>query len=228
AFDECSPYPCSREQALQAVRRTTDWAKRCRDAHAEVEKQSLFGIIQGSVYEDLRIKSAREIVSADFPGYAIGGLSVGEPADEMYRILEKVVPEMPEDKPRYLMGAGSPDYLVNGVIRGIDMFDCVLPTRLGRNGTILTSRGRIIIRDALYAGDFGPMDEQCDCYACRNFSRAYVRHLIKSGEVLGIRLTTWHNIRFLINLMKNTRKAIMEDRLEDFKNDFFKSYGYEK
>ncbi len=226
AFDECSPYPCPYEQAAAAAARTTRWAERCRIAHTNTGKQSLFGIVQGSTYSDLRLKSARELTAIGFPGYAIGGLSVGEPADEMYRILDETLPELPEDKPRYLMGAGSPDYLIEGVSRGVDMFDCVLPTRLGRNGTVLTSHGRIIIRDASYARDFAPIDEECDCYACRNFTRAYIRHLIKSGEVLGIRLTTWHNIRFLINLMKNVRAAIMEDRLESFRDEFFKSYGY--
>jgi len=141
-------------------------------------------------------------------------------------MLECTVPLLPEDKPRYLMGVGSPDYLIEGAIRGIDMFDCVLPTRIGRNGTVITSRGRVIIRDAAYARDYSPLDPECDCYCCRNFTRAYIRHLIKAGEVLGIRLTTWHNLRFLLKLMEDVRKAIMEDRLGDFRNEFFSKFGY--
>lgn len=226
AFDECTPYPCDYDYAKRSLERTTRWAKRCKEAHKNIEKQSLFGIIQGSTYKDLRIQSAKEITDIGFPGYAIGGLSVGEPAEVMYEMLECTVPLMPEDKPRYLMGVGSPDYLIEGSIRGIDMFDCVLPTRIGRNGTVMTSRGKLIIRDAAYARDFSPIDPECDCYACRNFSRAYIRHLLKADEILGIRLTTWHNIRFLINLMKKIRQAIMEDRLLDFRNEFFSAYGY--
>jgi len=226
AFDECTPYPCDYEYAKKSLERTTRWAERCKKTHKNMEKQSLFGIVQGGMYKDLRIQSAREIVSLDFPGYAIGGLSVGEPAELMYEMLDCTVPELPEDKPRYLMGVGSPDYLIEGSIRGIDMFDCVLPTRLGRNGTVMTSRGRIIIRDAAYARDYTSLDPECDCYTCRNFTRAYIRHLLKANEVLGIRLTTWHNLRFLINLMKKVREAIMEDRLGDFKDEFFRSYGY--
>lgn len=226
AFDECIPYPCDYEYAKKSLERTTRWAKRCKDAHKNTEQQALFGIVQGGTYGDLRIESAKQLLELDFPGYAIGGLSVGEPAEKMYEMLECTVPLLPKDKPRYLMGVGSPDYLIEGSIRGIDMFDCVLPTRIGRNGTVLTSRGRVIIRDAAYARDFSPIDPECDCYACRNFTRAYIRHLLKSGEVLGIRLTTWHNLRFLINLMKKIRKAIMEDRLGDFRNEFFESFGY--
>ncbi|MCX7920674.1 MAG: tRNA guanosine(34) transglycosylase Tgt [Clostridia bacterium] len=228
AFDECIPYPCEFDYAKKSLERTTRWAKRCKEAHKNTDKQALFGIIQGGTYKELRIQSAHEILEIDFPGYALGGLSVGEPAEEMYAMLECTVPLMPEDKPRYLMGVGSPDYLVEGAIRGIDMFDCVLPTRIGRNGTIMTSRGKIIVRDAKYARDFSPMDPECDCYACRNFTRAYIRHLLKANEVLGIRLTTWHNLRFLLNLMKKVRQAIMEDRLADFRKEFFTNYGYIK
>jgi len=225
-FDECIPYPSEYNYAKEALKRTTRWAKRCREFHKYMETQALFGIVQGGMYNDLRRESALELMELDFPGYSIGGLSVGEPSELMYDILENTVPLLPADKPRYLMGVGSPDYLIEGAIRGIDMFDCVLPTRIGRNGTILTSEGRIIIRDAKYARDYGPMDPKCDCYACKNFSRAYVRHLLKVNEVLGIRLTTWHNLRFLINLMKMVRQAIMEDRLGSFRNEFFESFGY--
>lgn len=226
AFDECIPYPCSHDYAKKSLERTTRWAKRCKEAHKDTDKQSLFGIIQGGVYADLRKQSALELLELDFPGYAIGGLSVGEPAEDMYAMLEATVPLLPADRPRYLMGVGSPDYLIEGAIRGIDMFDCVLPTRIGRNGTIMTSAGRVIIRDAKYASSLEPMDPECDCYACRNFTRGYVRHLIKTNELLGLRLATWHNLRFLLNLMKNVRKAIMEDRLLDFRNEFFVKYGY--
>jgi queuine tRNA-ribosyltransferase len=228
AFDECIPYPCEYDYAKKAMERTTRWAARCREAHKNTEKQALFGIVQGGTYMDLRIESARQIVGLDFPGYAVGGLSVGEPAEIMYEMLEYTVPELPADKPRYLMGVGSPDYLIEGAIRGIDMFDCVLPTRIGRNGTVLTSRGKLIVRDAKYARDFTSMDPECDCYACRNFTRAYIRHLIKANEVLGIRLTTWHNLKFLLDLMKKVRQAIIEDRLGDFRNEFFRNFGYEK
>ncbi|AUS96277.1 tRNA guanosine(34) transglycosylase Tgt [Clostridium thermosuccinogenes] len=227
-FDECTPYPAEYDYAKKSLERTTRWAKRCKEAHKNTERQALFGIVQGGVYKDLREQSAKELVALDFPGYSIGGLSVGEPAELMYEMLECTVPLLPEDKPRYLMGVGSPDYLVEGAIRGIDMFDCVLPTRIGRNGTVMTSRGRIIVRDAKYARDFSPIDPECDCYACRNFTRAYIRHLLKVDEVLGIRLTTWHNLRFLINLMKKVRQAIMEDRLGDFRDEFFENYGYSK
>jgi queuine tRNA-ribosyltransferase len=227
AFDECIPYPCEYDYAKKSMERTGRWAKRCKEAHSSTEKQALFGIVQGGIYKDLRKESAEMLVDLDFPGYAIGGLSVGEPAENMYEMLECTVPYFPSEKPRYLMGVGSPDYLIEGVIRGIDMFDCVLPTRIGRNGTVLTSRGRIIVRDAKYARDFTPLDPECDCYACRNFTRAYIRHLLKAREVLGIRLTTWHNLKFLLDLMKSIRQAIIDDRLGDFRNEFFERYGYQ-
>ncbi|NLD48482.1 MAG: tRNA guanosine(34) transglycosylase Tgt, partial [Clostridiaceae bacterium] len=226
AFDECIPYPAEYDYAKKSVEMTTRWAQRCKQAHMKPDEQALFGIVQGGMYRDLREQSANELLELDFPGYAIGGLSVGEPAEDMYAMLECTVPLLPSDKPRYLMGVGSPDYLIEGSIRGIDMFDCVLPTRIGRNGTTITSSGKIIIRDAAYARDYTSLDPECDCYTCRNFTRAYIRHLIKAGEVLGIRLTAWHNLRFLINLMKNVRQAIMEDRLGDFRNEFFAKFGY--
>ncbi len=226
SFDECIPYPCDYEYAKKSLERTTRWAARCKEAHKNTDRQALFGIVQGGVFPDLREQSAKELMQLDFPGYSIGGLSVGEPAEDMYKMLECTVPLLPEDRPRYLMGVGSPDYLIEGAIRGVDMFDCVLPTRIGRNGTVMTARGKIIARDAKYARDFGPLDPDCDCYVCRNFSRAYIRHLLKAQEVLGIRLTTWHNLRFLLDLMKKVRQAIMEDRLGDFRNEFFSAYGY--
>lgn len=224
AFDECTPYPCEYNYAKKSLERTTRWAKRCLNIHKNTQNQALFGIVQGSTYSDLRIQSAKQLLELDFPGYAIGGLSVGEPAHEMYTMLECTVPLLPTQKPRYLMGVGSPDYLIEGVIRGIDMFDCVLPTRIGRNGTVMTKKGKLIVRDAKYSKDFTPIDETCECYVCKNFSKAYIRHLLKAGEVLGIRLTTWHNLYFLLDLMKNVRIAIMEDRLFSFRDEFFSKY----
>lgn len=224
-FDECSSYPNEYMDAIKAVDRTTRWAQRCKDAH-KIEKQALFGIIQGNVYPELRIKSAQEITAIDFPGYAIGGLSVGEPKKLMYEMIETTIPLLPKSKPRYLMGVGSPDCLIEGAIRGIDMFDCVLPTRIARNGTVMTSGGKVVVRNATYKKDFSPLDVECDCYACKNFSRAYIRHLLNAKEILGVRLTSIHNLHFLLALMKQIREAILIDRLLDFKNDFFKKYGY--
>ncbi|MBO4650806.1 MAG: tRNA guanosine(34) transglycosylase Tgt [Clostridiales bacterium] len=224
AFDECCAWPSEHKYAKQSLERTTRWLERCIKAHKNPDKQALFGIIQGSCYADLRRQSAKEITSFDLPGYAIGGLSVGEPAELMYEMLEETVPLMPEDKPRYLMGVGTPDYLIEGAIRGIDMFDCVLPTRIGRNGTVLTKDGRLIIRDKKSAEDFRPIEEDCDCYACKNYSRAYIRHLLKAGEMFGLRLCSWHNIHFLLHLMEDVRKAIADDRLLDFRDEFFARY----
>ncbi|MBO4408330.1 MAG: tRNA guanosine(34) transglycosylase Tgt [Clostridiales bacterium] len=224
AFDECCPYPCSEEYAARSLNRTTRWLQRCIETHKRPDDQALFGIIQGSMYEDLRIESAKQITSFDLPGYAIGGISVGEPADLFYKVLKTTVPLMPEDKPRYLMGVGSPDYLVNASCMGVDMFDCVLPTRMGRHGTVLTSKGRLIIRDKKYADDFSPIDPECDCYACKNFTRAYVRHLLKAKEMFGLRLCTWHNIHFLLKLMEKVREAIADDRLGDFRDSFMNDF----
>ena len=224
-FDECTPYPCDYNYAKRSMEMTLRWAQRCKDHHHNEENQSLFGIVQGSMYKDLRVESAKRTVAMDFPGYAIGGLSVGEPADLMYDILEATVPYLPEDKPRYLMGVGTPGYLIEGAKRGIDMFDCVYPTRIGRNGTIMTSQGRIIVRDKKYERDFTPMDPECDCYACKNYTKAYVRHLIKANELLGLRLTTWHNLHFLLKLMEKVREAIANDRLGDFAEEFYAKYG---
>ncbi|MGI6546006.1 MAG: tRNA guanosine(34) transglycosylase Tgt [Fastidiosipilaceae bacterium] len=231
AFDECSPYPADRAYIKASLERTTRWLERCvatHEAAPEAAEQALFGIVQGGMYADLRRQSLEQVLSHDLPGYAIGGLSVGEPAETLYAMLEAVTPLMPSDKPRYLMGVGTPDYLIEGTIRGIDMFDCVLPTRIGRNGTVMTSQGRLIVRDQRFARDFNPIDPNCDCYTCRNYSRAYVRHLIKAGEIFGLRLTSLHNTYFLVNLMKQVRQAIFEDRLLDFRDEFFAAYGYVK
>jgi len=228
AFDECMPYPCDKDYAKKSMERTVRWLKRCEKAHTKTGTQALFGIVQGGIFKDLRIESAKMTIDVDLPGYAIGGLSVGEPKEEMNEVLEYTVPVLPKDKPRYLMGVGSPDSLIDGAIRGIDMFDCVLPTRIARNGTVMTSEGKLVVRNAEYSRDSKPLDEKCDCYTCRNFSRAYIRHLIKAGEILGGRLTTIHNLRFLQNLMKDIRSAINEDRLLSFREEFFESYGYKK
>jgi len=224
AFDECVPYPCEYERAKIAVERTTQWAKRCKDAHKR-DEQALFGIIQGSLYKDLREKSAQQIIELDFPGYAIGGLSVGEPKPLMYDMLEHTVPFMPKEKPRYLMGVGSPDCLIEGVIRGVDMFDCVLPTRVARNGLAMTSRGKVMLRNAVYQNDFDPLDPECDCYTCSNFSRAYLRHLVKAGEILASMLITLHNIRFLIKLMEDIRQAIRDDSIIQLRERIINVYG---
>ncbi|WMJ19214.1 tRNA guanosine(34) transglycosylase Tgt [Geobacillus kaustophilus] len=228
AFDECPPYPVTYEYMKQSIERTSRWAERCLKAHRRPNEQGLFGIVQGGEYEDLRRQSARDLVSLDFPGYAVGGLSVGEPKEVMNRVLEFTTPLLPADKPRYLMGVGSPDSLIDGAIRGIDMFDCVLPTRIGRNGTVMTSEGRVVIKNAQYARDFSPLDPNCDCYTCRNYTRAYIRHLIKCDETFGIRLTSYHNVYFLIKLMEQVRQAIREDRLADFREEFFERYGFNK
>ncbi|WP_221566205.1 tRNA guanosine(34) transglycosylase Tgt [Alkalihalobacillus sp. TS-13] len=228
AFDECPPYPAEYSYMKPSVERTSRWAERCLEAHQRTEDQGLFGIVQGGEYEELRKQSAKDLVSLDFPGYAVGGLSVGEPKDVMNRVLEFTTPWLPDDKPRYLMGVGSPDSLIDGAIRGIDMFDCVLPTRIARNGTCMTSEGRLVIRNAKFSRDFRPLDENCDCYTCRNYSRSYIRHLVKSSETFGFRLTTYHNLYFLLELMERVRQAIREDRLLDFREEFFEQYGFNK
>ncbi|MBL6465459.1 tRNA guanosine(34) transglycosylase Tgt [Peptostreptococcus stomatis] len=224
AFDECAPYPADRQYVKNSLERTTRWLERCKAAHKYPERQALFGIVQGGMYKELREQSAREITAIDLPGYAIGGLSVGEPKEMMYEVLDYTVPLLPEDKPRYLMGVGSPDDLLEGVLRGIDMFDCVLPTRIARNGTAMTSQGKVVVRNASYAEDFTSLDPECDCYTCRNYTKAYLRHLIKCNEILGARLLTIHNLHFLLKLMENVRGAIKEDRLLDYKKDFFEKY----
>lgn len=228
AFDECAPYPADRMYVKDSLERTTRWLERCIKAHKKPQEQGLFGIIQGGMYKDLRKQSAEEILQYDLPGYAVGGLSVGEPKEMMYDVLEYTTPFMPKDKPRYLMGVGSPDDLLEAVLRGIDMCDCVLPTRIARNGTVFTSQGKVVIRNATYARDFSPLDPECDCPTCKNYSRAYLRHLVKCNEILGSRLLSYHNLHFLIKLMEDARQAIMDDRFLTFKKEFFKKYGYTK
>ncbi|MDD3852814.1 MAG: tRNA guanosine(34) transglycosylase Tgt [Syntrophomonadaceae bacterium] len=224
-FDECAPYPCTYEEAKRAVERTALWAGRCREAHYR-QDQALFGIIQGNVFPELREKSAHDLIQLDFPGYAIGGLSVGEPKEIMYDILQVTDSVLPVNKPRYLMGVGEPEDLLEGVKRGIDMFDCVLPTRLARHGTAYTSHGKITVRNAGYAEDFAPIDEECSCYVCKNYSRAYIRHLIKAEEILAHRLLSYHNVYFLVQLMENIRCSISEGTFNEFYRDFFKKYSF--
>ena len=226
SFDECCPYPSTYEYTKNSMERTTRWAKRCKEAHKT--NQALFGIIQGGFYEDLREKSAKDLIELDFPGYAIGGISVGEPKEEFLKMLKFTAPLMPENKPRYLMGVGSPDYLLEAAMAGIDMCDCVLPTRIARNGTAMTSHGKVVVRNATYAEDFTPLDPECDCYTCRNYTRAYIRHLVKCNEILGVRLLSIHNIKFLTNLMERVRIEIENDNLANFVKDFYKKYGYTK
>ena len=220
AFDVCSPYPCEHEQARIDMERTHRWAKRCKEAHTR-PNQALFGIVQGAFYEDLRVQSAQALAQMDFPGYGIGGLSVGEPKDIMYRMLDVTLPHMPVDKPRYLMGVGTPDCLLEGVLRGVDMFDCVLATRIARNGTVLTKHGRLVVRNAKYKADFTPLEEGCDCHACQHYTRAYIRHLLNTGEITGGRLCSIHNLRYLTRLMEGARQAILEDRFNDYREEFY-------
>lgn len=228
AFDECAPYPAERDYVKPSMELTTRWLRRCKDAWTNRESQALFGIMQGGVYRDLREKSAQDIVDLDLPGYAIGGLSVGEPKELMCEVLDYAVDLLPENKPRYVMGVGTPDYLFECVERGIDMCDCVLPTRIARNGTAMTSHGTINIKNAKFERDLSPLDEECDCYVCRNYTKSYLRHLFKAKEILSSMLLSEHNVYFLIKTMADIRKAIEEDRFEEHKEEFYKKYGYIK
>lgn len=225
AFDECAPYPAERSYVKNSLERTTRWLQRCKDYHKDIERQSLFGIMQGGMYQDLRYESAQQIVEMDLPGYAIGGLSVGEPKDLMIEVLDYCVEYLPKEKARYLMGVGSPDYLFEGVERGVDMFDCVLPTRIARHGMAMTSHGRVNIKNAKFEKDFTALDPECDCYTCRNYSKAYLRHLYKADEILSSMLLSNHNLHFLVNMMGNIRKAIEEDRFLEYKREFYDKYG---
>ena len=225
-FDECCPYPSDYEYTKQSMERTTRWAERCKNSHTT--DQALFGIIQGGFYEDLREESAKQLIDLDFPGYAIGGISVGEPKEEFLKMLYHTTPLMPENKPRYLMGVGTPDYLLEASMAGIDMCDCVLPTRLARNGTALTSHGKVVVRNATYERDFTTLDDECDCYTCKNYTKAYLRHLVKCKEIEAAMLLSIHNIHFLTNLMARVRIEIENDNLKNFVHDFYKKYGYTK
>lgn len=228
SLDECPPFYQTYDYVRHSVDRTTRWAERGLKAHKRPHDQAIFGIVQGAGYKDIRIEHARTLAAMDFPGYSIGGLSVGESKEEMNQVLDYLTPEMPANKPRYLMGVGSPDALIDGAIRGVDMFDCVLATRIARNGTCMTSTGRLVVKNAKYARDFTPIDPTCDCYTCKNYTRAYVRHLFKAEESFGLRLTSIHNTYFLLQLMRDVRQAIRDDSLLEFREDFFERYGYNK
>ena len=228
SFDECPPFNQSHDYVKRSIERTTRWAERGLKAHQRPHDQALFGILQGAGYKDLRLAHAEAMIALDFPGYSIGGLSVGETKEEMNAVLDYLTPVMPKNKPRYLMGVGSPDALIDGVIRGIDMFDCVLATRIARNGTCMTSQGRLVVKNAKFARDFRPIDEKCTCYTCQHYSRAYIRHLIHCDEIFGLRLASIHNVHFLLNLMKEVRYHIQNDSLLEFREAFFEEYGYNK
>lgn len=226
-LDECIPYPASYEYVKDSTERTLRWAKRCLNSKRG-DEQALFGIVQGGEFPDLRKHCADELSKMDFDGYAIGGTSIGEPKDVFSKMVDYSVKYLPNEKPRYLMGIGSIDYLLEGIEHGVDMFDCVLPTRLARHGALLTHDGRINIRDSKYKDDFTPLDSACDCYTCQNFTRAYLRHLYVCDETFGKRLLSIHNLRFLIKLMEEARTAIKEDRFLSFKQDVLRRYGSEK
>lgn len=227
SFDECIPYPAKEDYARKSVERTLRWAKRGLDAHVR-EDQALFGIVQGGEFPELRKYCAEELVKMNFPGYSIGGTSIGEPKEVFSRMLDYSVPYLPHDKPRYLMGVGSIDYILEGIEKGIDMFDCVLPTRIARHGALMTSKGRVNIRDAKYKEDFTPLDDECDCYTCRNYTKAYLRHLYVADEAFGKRLLSIHNVRFLIHIVEGAREAIKEDRFLEYKEEMLRKYGSKK
>ena len=233
AFDECPPGASEHAYAKKSLELTNRWLDRCFERFNSTENkyghtQNLFPIVQGGVHHDLRKLSCEFVSAKEATGNAIGGLSVGEPTEKMYEICELCCDHLPENKPRYLMGVGSPRSLIDGAIRGIDMFDCVLPTRIARNGTLMTSTGRLVVRNASFKRDFRPLDENCDCHVCKNYSRAYIHHLIRAEETFGIRLTSYHNLYFLSNLMEQVRDAIRNDRLGDFRDEFFEQYGFNK
>ena len=238
-LDECLHYPVSRAQAEIAMKRTIDWARRSKAAHSRIKEYGLpvtnderrttndgllFGIVQGATYEDLRLDCARELTEMSFDGYAVGGVSVGEPKDLSYNIAAITISVLPKDKPRYLMGVGMPQDIIRAVEAGVDMFDCVVPTRYGRNGTAFTSCGKLTVRNAAFAKDFRPLDAECDCCACANFSRAYLRHLFNAEEMLGPRLLSLHNVHFFLKMMKSVRQAIAKDRFVEFKKEFLNKY----
>ena len=228
-FDQCIAYGASEKEVRQAMERTHRWAQSCFDAHQSsptgaAAGQALFGIVQGGTFPDLRDESARAISAIPFHGYAVGGLAVGENKEDLYRFTGQVTELLPQDKPRYLMGVGSPEDLVEGVARGIDMFDCALPTRVARNGSLFTPEGRVDVAKARYAEQQGPLDETCDCYTCRNYSAAYLRHLFRAKELLGLRLASIHNLRFVLALMERIRASILEDRFDAFRRDFLAVY----
>ena len=224
SFDECIPYPATRKYVEESTLRTLRWAKRGKEAHKK-EDQALFGIVQGGDYEDLRKMCAQELVKMDFDGYSIGGTSIGEPKEVCFRMIDYAIKYLPTDKPRYLMGVGSLDYMLEGVAKGVDMMDCVLPTRIARHGTLMTHNGRVNIKNEKYKEDFTTLDDECDCYTCKNFTKAYLRHLYVADEAFGKRLLSIHNLRFLISIMEGAREAIKEDRFLEYKEEVLKKYG---
>ncbi|HID15326.1 MAG TPA: tRNA guanosine(34) transglycosylase Tgt, partial [Candidatus Atribacteria bacterium] len=226
-FDECAPYPATYTQTEEAMIRSLKWAERCKNTH-ERGDQALFGIIQGGFFEDLREKSAKEMVDLDFPGYGIGGLSVGEPKDLMFKMLDKVVPFLPKEKPRYLMGVGEPITILEAIERGVDMFDCVLPTRNARNASVFTKNGPISLVRALYKEDFTPIDNDCNCYTCKNYTKAYMRHLFKAKEILAATLSTWHNLYFMEKFLERIRESIKNNTFKKFKEEFLREYKVKK
>ena len=227
SFDECIPWPADYNYVKKSTERTLRWAKRGLDAHKR-EDQALFGIVQGGDYEDLRKMCAEELVKMDFPGYSIGGTSIGEPKDKFFEMVEYAIKYLPQDKPRYVMGIGSIDYILGSIARGVDMFDCVLPTRLARHGALMTSCGRVNIKNEKYKEDFSPLDSKCDCYCCKNYTKAYLRHLFICDETFGKRLMSIHNVRFLIKLVEEARTAIKEDRFGDFMKEKLAEFGDER
>ena len=227
SFDECCPYPVTHDYMEKSVERTLRWAKRGQVAHTR-EDQALFGIVQGGEFPDLRKHCAEELAKMDFDGYSIGGTSIGEPKDVFFKMVRYSVPYLPTNKPRYLMGIGSIDEILDGVSQGVDMFDCVLPTRIARHGSLMTSKGRVNIREAKYKEDFSPLDPECDCYCCKNYTKAYLRHLYVCDETFGKRLLSIHNIRFLIKMMEGARRAIQEDRFLEYKKEFMDKFGDER
>ncbi|MBR2801731.1 MAG: tRNA guanosine(34) transglycosylase Tgt [Erysipelotrichaceae bacterium] len=227
SFDECIPYPADYAYTKDSTERTLRWARRGREVHSRND-QALFGIVQGGEYEDLRRYCAKELVKMDFDGYSIGGTSVGEDKPTMYRMIEYAVKDLPEDKPRYLMGVGTVYDLLEGIERGIDMFDCVLPTRIARHGTLMTSQGRINIKRQIYRNDFTPLDPECDCIACRQYTRAYLHHLFRCNEGFGMRLLSIHNLRFLLHLTEQAREALANDRFKEFKEEIYARYQYDE
>ncbi len=224
SFDECIPYPATRKYAEESTFRTLRWAKRGKEAHKK-EDQALFGIVQGGDFEDLRKMCAEELVKMDFDGYSIGGTSIGEPKEVCFRMIDYAIKYLPEGKPRYLMGVGSLDYMLEGVAKGVDMMDCVLPTRIARHGTLMTHNGRVNIKNEKYKEDFTTLDSECDCYTCKNFTKAYLRHLYVADEAFGKRLLSIHNLRFLISIMEGAREAIKEDRFLEYKDEVLRKYG---
>ncbi len=227
SFDECPPYPATHEYMKDSIERTLRWAKRGKDAHMRSHDQALFGIVQGGEFSDLREWHAKALVEMDFPGYSIGGTSVGEPKDVMIKMVEDTIKHLPEDKPRYLMGVGTVNDIFESVERGVDMFDCVLPTRNARHGAMMTSEGRINIKNKIHEYDFGPLDPECDCEACTQYSRAYLRHLYRTNEGLGMRLLSIHNLRFLLKMMEDIREAIENDTFMELKAAVYKKFGIE-